>query len=233
MVKRARGTLRAKSGARMTEEPEPIHDVPPTRAEKKLLERLRGGDEAAFTELVDKHHGPMRRLARTFVSSDAVADEVVQETWLAVLEGLARFEGRSSLKTWIYRVLVNRAKTRGIREGRSSPMSSFDADDDASGGGRVDPSRFDKKGMWSAPPTPWETPEAASLLKESAGMLHVALEHLPVRQRTVLVLRDVEGWTSEEVCNVLGLNETNQRVMLHRARTRLRNELEQYVKGSR
>lgn len=202
--------------------------LPPTPEEVELLAPLRRGDEAAFTGLIDRHHGGLRRLARTFVSSDASADEVVQETWLAVLHGLRSFEGRSSLKTWIFSILVNRARTRAQREGRSVPLSSLGSPDDPEPA--VDPTRFDGRGMWSAPPAPWaETPEAQLLRGETMRVLEQALAELPERQRMVVVLRDVEGWSSDEVCNVLGLSETNQRVLLHRARSRLRSVLERFV----
>lgn len=208
-------------------------EVPASRAERRLLERLRAGDEAAFAELLEGHQRALRRLARTFVSSDASAEELVQETWIAVLDGLRRFEGRSSLKTWIFRILLNRARSRGVREARSVPISALGAADDEGSPAAVATDRFDKKGMWSAPPTPWENPEEAVLLKESAAFLHEALAQLPERQRTILLLRDVEGWSAEEVCNVLELNETNQRVLLHRARSRLRTLLEQHVNDGR
>src|SRR6266571_2380063 len=174
------------------------HDPPATRAERKLIDRLRACDEAAFAELIDRHHSAMRRLARLFVSSAASAEEVAQETWTAVIEGLAAFAGRSSLKTWIFRILVNRAKTRGVREGRTVPFSALGGDGpDAPA---VDPDRFNAKGRWQAPPRSWDadTPEALVLRKEMAGVLERALAHLPERQRIVVTLRDAEGWTSEE-----------------------------------
>jgi RNA polymerase sigma-70 factor (ECF subfamily) len=201
------------------------------REEIDLLAKLRQGDEAAFTRLLSTHHRALRRLARMFVSSDASAEEVVQDTWLAVLDGLRFFEERSSLKTWIFRILVNRAKTKGVREGRTIPFSAVGDGDDPPPDPAVDPGRFDERGMWSAPPEKWEegTPEKLLLRKEIAGFLEQALAALPERQRAVVTLRDVEGWSSEEVCNVLELNETNQRVLLHRARSRLRASLEQFM----
>lgn len=202
----------------------------PPRDDHDLVTRLRQGDEAAFTRLIDQHHGALRRLARTFVSSDAAAEEVVQDTWVAVLDGLAAFEGRSSLKTWIFRILVNRAKTKGVREARTVPMSAMGSDDPETAEAVVDPSRFNTKGMWSAPPQRWEaeTPAQLVLRKELVGELERAIDQLPERQRRVVVMRDALGWSSEEVCNVLELNETNQRVLLHRARSRLRALLEDY-----
>lgn len=199
----------------------------PDSSESELVAKLRAGDEQAFTALVDRHHAAMRRLARTFVSSDAAADEVVQETWLVVLDGIARFEERSSFKTWLFRILVNRARTKGTREARTVPASSLAVDEDRDAPA-VDPARFDQRGMWSAPPERWDTdtPERLLMRQELVVALEQAIRGLPERQRTIVVLRDVLGWTSEEVCNVLELEETNQRVLLHRARSRLRGMLE-------
>ncbi|TAL10072.1 MAG: sigma-70 family RNA polymerase sigma factor [Nitrospirae bacterium] len=207
----------------------------PTPEESTLLQALRNGDEAAFALLVDRYHGQLLRLAMAFVASRAIAEEVVQETWIGVLEGLARFEGRSSLKTWIFRILTNQAKTRGVRESRTvpfSPLGNDDADKPS-----VDPTRFLTSGYfvdhWASPPTPWDeaTPERLLLSKECGQRLEQAIEALPPAQRQVLVLRDVDGLSSEEVCNVLALSETNQRVLLHRARSRVRRALERYLEG--
>lgn len=202
----------------------------PPRDDHDLVARLRQGDEAAFTTLIDRYSGALRRLARTFVSTDAAADEVVQDTWVAVLDGIGGFEERSSLKTWIFRILVNRAKTKGVRDARTVPMSSLGSDDEEAIEAVVDPSRFDDRGMWSAPPQRWESETPAKLLlrKELVGELERAIAQLPERQRSVVVMRDALCWSSEEVCNVLELNETNQRVLLHRARSRLRAILEDY-----
>ena len=199
------------------------------RGESELVTRLRAGDEQAFTALVDRYHAALRRLARTFVSTDAAADEVVQDTWVVVLDGIGKFEERSSFKTWLFRILVNRARTKGTREARTVPASSLPTDDDRDAPA-VDPARFDQRGMWSAPPTRWDanTPEKLVLRQELVVALDHAIRELPERQRTVVVLRDVLGWTSDEVCNVLELEETNQRVLLHRARSRLREMLEDY-----
>jgi RNA polymerase sigma-70 factor (ECF subfamily) len=203
-------------------------DRPPSESE--LLHRLRAGDTEAFGMLIDRHHGALLRLAQAFVPSRAVAEEVVQETWLAVLEGLGSFEGRSSLSTWIYRILTNRAKTRGSRERRNVPMGGV------AGGGddsepAVDPARFDERGMWGAPPRRWEADAADRLAmnREALGRLEAALSELPAGQRAVVTLRDIEGLSSEEVCNVLEISETNQRVLLHRGRSKLRAALEDYV----
>ena len=195
--------------------------------ESALVAALKAGDERAFMALVEAHTAGMRRLALTFVRSAAVADECVQEAWLGVLRGLERFEGRSSLKTWIYRILANVAKTRGAREARSVPFSSFASEEDED---PVDPDRFlpdDHRyaGHWAAPPEPWR----AVLAAEARAVVEEAIDALPLQQRQVISLRDVEGWSSEEVCNVLELSETNQRVLLHRARSRVRAALERYL----
>ena len=193
-----------------------------------LIARLRAGDEAAFSWLLDRCHGPLMRLARTFVASTAVAEEVVQETWLGLLEGLGGFEQRATLKTWLFRVLVNRARTRGVREARSVPWSALGPKDE--GEPAVDPARFDARGRWTTPPQPWEddTPEALLLRRETRAQLEAAIEALPPRQRTVLVLRDIEGVAAEEVCSILELSDANQRVLLHRARAALQRALERH-----
>jgi RNA polymerase sigma-70 factor (ECF subfamily) len=193
----------------------------------RLRDQLLAGDEAAFEALVSAHHGPMLRFVRNFVSRADVAEEVVQETWLAVLKGLAAFEGRSSLKTWIFHILANRARTRAVREGRVIPFADLGSpDDDALDSDMA--SRFSEGGGWSQPPAPWEadTPESILLRQEAMDQFQAALETLPPAQRTVVTLRDVEGWSAEEACNILEISETNQRVLLHRARTRLRRALE-------
>lgn len=198
--------------------------------DKALLNRLRAGDGLAFDALVRRHHGRLVRLARLFVSTDASADEVVQDVWVAVLDQLDDFEERSSFLTWISRILVNRAKTRGVREARTLPFSAMgdqDTDEPA-----VDPGRFGDNGRWSAPPARWddETPERLVGNQQAMAILDEELRQLPERQRVVVVLRDTLGWTAEEVCNVLEVNETNQRVLLHRARSRLRTRLESHFK---
>jgi RNA polymerase sigma-70 factor, ECF subfamily len=185
----------------------------------ELLVRLRAGDEEAFVTLVHRHHAAMLRLAACYVPNVAVAEEVVQDTWLGVLRGIGGFEGRSSIRTWLFRILVNRARTAGERERRSVAV--------ADPGPAVDRSRFDATGHWSAPPEHWvddadDRVDAAKL----AGRLRSAIDELPERQREVVTLRDVEGLGSEEVCSVLDISEGNQRVLLHRARSRLRQALE-------
>lgn len=203
------------------------------RGEAELVERLRAGDEAAFRALVEELHPTLRRVARTYVPTDAVADEVVQETWLGVLNGIDRFEGRSSVKTWAFRILVNRAKTRGERERRTVPFASaFDPDREVDVP-LVDPGRFEPCDHpmvpihWAAPPDAWRgSPEQRLSSAETRAALTAAVEALPPAQREVVTLRDVHGWTAVEVCNALDVSETNQRVLLHRGRTRLRQALE-------
>jgi RNA polymerase sigma-70 factor (ECF subfamily) len=192
--------------------------------EQLLVQALRAGDEAAFRGLIERDHTGMKRLARTFVDSDAVAEEVTQETWLAVLTGIHAFEGRSSLRTWIFSILTNRAKTHGVRERRTLP---FSAATEADGSAPVNPDEFlgddhDWAGHWAIPPRPWQKPERRLLSLELREQLRAALSALPRRQRLVVTLRDVEGFTAEEVRQMLQLSVENQRVLLHRGRTRLR-----------
>lgn len=204
--------------------------------EAGLVKALQAGDEAAFRELVKRYHPPLVRLARASVASQAVAEEVTQDTWLAVIRGIGRFEGRSSLRTWIFRILMNQARARGAREKRTVPMSSWGADDD---GPAVDPDRFVPGGQrwaghWCDPPVPWSDLPAERLVgEETMAMVAAAIDDLPERQREVITLRDVEGWTALEVCDVLGLSEGNQRVLLHRARSRVRAVLEARLRGER
>jgi RNA polymerase sigma-70 factor (ECF subfamily) len=194
-----------------------------------LVERLRAGDEAAFASLVDCYDGRLRRLARTFVRTDALAEDVVQETWLAVLRGIDRFEERSTLKTWIFRILVNRARTRAVREARQVPFSSLATDEDREGPA-VDPSAFAADGTWASPPARLDVePETQLLAGELRGRLADAVETLPEQQRTVILLRDFAGLDGPEVAEALGISEGNQRVILHRARTRVRDALAEYV----
>jgi RNA polymerase sigma-70 factor (ECF subfamily) len=208
-------------------------------SDRELCAALRRGDEKAFVRLVELYHAPLKRLALAYVRSSAVAEEVVQETWLGVIRGIDAFEGRSALKTWIFRILTNIAKTRGAREGRTIPLSALvaaevDADDPA-----VDPSRFlDQQharwpGHWASPPTRWdEIPEEHLAGRETLDVLKAAVERLPPAQRQVLVLRDVEGWEADEVCELLELSEANQRVLLHRARSKVRRALEEHLADS-
>ena len=198
--------------------------------DRALLDRVLAGDEAAFTGLIELHHGSLVRIAASFTGDRAAAEELAQETWVAVLDGLRAFERRSSLKTWIFRILMNRAKTRRARDARTSTFSQLEAQD-GEGGDAVDPSRFDASGHWSQPPRRWddETPERLLLRGEALRKLDEALKTLPTAQRTVVTLRDIEGFSSEEACAVLEVSEANQRVLLHRARARLRAALEDYV----
>jgi RNA polymerase sigma-70 factor, ECF subfamily len=201
--------------------------------EALLVAALRRGDERAFAELVARHGRVMLRIAQSHVHSRAVAEEVVQETWIAVLRGVARFEGRSSVKTWIFRILINRAKTRAEREGRCVPFSCLSADEDDDWDGAVAPERFQHPefpGGWSQPPADWRTiPEGRLLGRETVEQFKAAMADLPPRQQQVVALRDVEGWSAEEVCEALELSEGNQRVLLHRARSKLRAALETYL----
>ncbi len=201
-----------------------------------LVDRLRAGDEAAFMWLVDRLGSSMLRVARMYVASIAVAEEVVQEAWLGVLEGIGRFEGRSSLRTWIFRILVNIAKTRGQREGRSIPFATLTGDDlDRP---MWDPSAFrgpgeSPAGSWSSLPDDWsDVPEEQLLASETRLAIAHAIDALPPMQAEVIRLRDVLGWSSEEVRNALDLTETNQRVLLHRARAKVRRTLDSRFEGS-
>lgn len=193
-------------------------------ADASLVRRLRDGDEQAFADLVARYHSSMLRLALSFVSSRAVAEEVVQDTWLAMLRGLERFEQRSSLRTWLFTILVNRARTTGAREARSVPV--------ADAGPAVDASRFGPSGAWAVPPEHWiEEAEHRIDAAKLAELLRAGLDTLPARQREVVLLRDVEGLSSTEVCEVLAISEANQRVLLHRGRSRLRQALESELGG--
>jgi RNA polymerase sigma-70 factor, ECF subfamily len=198
--------------------------LPAMEPDVELLRRLRAGDERAFVTLVERYNGSMLRLAASFVPSRAVAEEVVQETWLAMLRGLAAFEGRSSLKTWLFTILVNRARSTGVRESRTVPV--------ADAGPVVDASRFGPDGAWVLPPEHWiEEAESRVDAVKLNELLRSALDGLPPRQREVVLLRDVEELTSAEVCGVLSISEANQRVLLHRGRGKLRQVLEAELGG--
>jgi RNA polymerase sigma-70 factor, ECF subfamily len=187
-------------------------------SDARLVEQLRVGDEAAFVTLVGRYHERMVRLARSIVASHAVAEEAVQDTWLGVVRGIERFEGRSSIKTWLFRILVNRARTAGAREERNLPVDPAHA---------VDPGSFDADGQWADPVERWRRELDGRLEAATwAPILRSALERLPARQRTVVVLRDVEGLSSDEVCSVLGISGGNQRILLHRGRSRMREMLD-------
>jgi RNA polymerase sigma-70 factor (ECF subfamily) len=206
---------------------------PPSAADDAAtLAALRAGDEAAFTVLVEQYHPVMVRLAMAYVPSHAVAEEVAQETWLGVLNGLDRFEGRSSLRTWIFRILTNIAKTRGVRESRSVSFSSM-FDDPGDDGPAVPEDRFAPEGNWLLAPNGWgDSPEQKLETAEVQEIIKESIESLAPNQREVIRLRDVLGWTAEEVCNALEVSETNQRVLLHRARSRVRRALEAYFDGA-
>ena len=203
-------------------------------AEWQVVEALRRGDEDAFMALVEQYHNAMIRLAMMYVRDRAVAEEVVQDTWLDVLRAIHRFEGRASLKTWIFRILTNSAKTRGQREGRTIAIAWQEGLDDEPA---VSPDRFlpadhtQWPHHWSAAgkPTAWgDEIEEQLASEETRAYIQQVIATLPPGPREVITLRDVEGWPSDEVCNVLGISETNQRVLLHRARAKVRRALEQY-----
>jgi len=193
----------------------------------KLVAALRAGDDQAFAALVDRYWSTMVHVARAYVASREAAEDVVQDTWVGVVDGIDRFEGRSSLKTWIFRILVNQARKRGEREARVRPFSSVTPDEPA-----VEPSRFVPDGhrwcgMWATRPS-YNFPEEKILTAETAAVLQQVIDQLPDNQRAVISLRDVQGLTSEEVCALLDVSEGNQRVLLHRARAKCRTALERY-----
>ena len=203
----------------------------PYAGEAALVARLRAGDEAAFAFLVDMYGRSMLRLARLYVRDRAAAEEVVADTWLAVLRGIDRFEGRSSLRTWIFSILVNLAKTRGVRESRTVPFSALAGDDAESGepsvpGDRFLPAGSPWPGTWSSGPAQWNAPLQRLLSQETRGVIDQAIEGLPEMQRRVVTLRDVEGWPAGEVAELLGISDENQRVLLHRARAKLREAID-------
>jgi RNA polymerase sigma-70 factor (ECF subfamily) len=201
--------------------------------DEELLLALRRRDEQAFTALVDRYHARLVRLA-----NQAVAEEVAQETWIGVLQGIDRFEGRSSFRTWLFRILTNQAKRRGQREARSMPFAAFSAQDDADDGEpAVEPERFQPAGHewaghWVSFPQNWrETPEERFLSHETRALVQQAIDALPPNQRIVITMRDVEGFPAADVCNVLAISETHQPVLLHRARSKVRGQLERHLEG--
>jgi RNA polymerase sigma-70 factor (ECF subfamily) len=201
--------------------------------EATLLLRLRGGDEAAFVTLVDGLNGRLLALARTFTSSPALAEDIVQETWLGVIRGLRGFEGRASIRTWIFSILVRRARTMAARDARrSSPKSA--ASDDADGPRREWTPGAGKVGLWNDAPVPWDFADPASVFQsaEALQVIRNAVDALPERQRQALLLRDVEDMSASEVCNILDVKETNLRVLLHRGRARVREALDGYLRGT-
>ena len=206
----------------------------PAKADEALVARLRAGEEEAFDELVNKHHGALIRMAMGYVADREVAEEVVQEVWLAVIESLNRFEGRSSVRTWIFGILIHKAKDRAVREKRHTTFSAFESCEDDSEEA-VDPSRFhqtgERAGHWAFPPQPWDeqTPEKLLASQQVVNAMHEAIESLPMRLKEVLTLRDIEGMDVKEVCNLLNITETNLYVRLHRARERVRHAVETYL----
>jgi RNA polymerase sigma-70 factor, ECF subfamily len=204
-------------------------------SENAQLDALRHGDEHVFRQLVAQYHGAMVRIAQMFVDDHVVAEEVAQEAWLGVLRGLDRFEGRSTIKTWLFTIVSNLAKTRGKREKRSVPFSFFeyyeqDTDQPAVPQDRFLPADDPYAFHWARKPAPWNTdPILQALNSEMMDYLQLAVDALPEQQRVVITLRDIQGWTAEEVCNALDIAETNQRVLLHRARSKVRRALEEYL----
>ncbi len=202
-----------------------------SKAESQLLATLKVGDEGAFDRLVNQHHGALIRMAMGYVADREVAEEVVQDTWMAVIESLDRFEGRSSLRTWIFGIMIHKAKDRGVREKRHTTFSEFETyegDNEEA----VDPSRFQQSGEWAGhwafPPQPWDdqTPEKLMASQQAVGAMNKAIEALPATLRDVLVLRDIEGVEAKEACEILKITETNLYVRLHRARERVRVAVE-------
>ncbi|HEX8751440.1 MAG TPA: sigma-70 family RNA polymerase sigma factor [Nitrospira sp.] len=210
---------------------------PVPKTDEALLRRLCAGEEGAFDELVNKHHGALIRMAMGHVADREMAEEVVQDTWMAVIENLDRFEGRSSLRTWIFGILIHKAKDRGIRERRHTTFSAIESYDDDSEEA-VDPSRFRQSGEWDGhwgfPPQPWDeqTPEKLLASQQAVNAMNQAIEALPMTLKEVLILRDVEGVEVKEVCELLKITETNLYVRLHRARERVRQAVESYLEGN-
>src|SRR3954454_16196769 len=208
--------------------------MPPAKAmalpDSEVGPELKSGDQLGLADLGGAYRPGLMRVARMYVRDRAVAEEVVQDTWIAVLRGIDRFEGRSSLRTWIYRILMNTAKTRGQRESRSIPFSATGGDDEAS----VDPDRFlgadhQWTGGWMLGPSEWQTPEEELLQGETREAILAAIEQLPDQQRAVITLRDVDGFPADEVSDALGISDGNQRVLLHRARSKVRTAIESYL----
>lgn len=205
------------------------------RSDEELVAALRAGDQDAYTELVDELTPALTRLALAHVPSRAVADEVVQDTWVGVIRGIDRFEGRSALRTWIFQILLNNARTRGKREKRTLPFASLrrrgaEGRDEPA----VDPDRFqgpdgEYPGHWASPPASWSQPEERLATDAARRVLLGAIAELPPRQREVITLRDIQGYSAEEARNALGVSETNQRVLLHRARSKVRAALEEHL----
>lgn len=206
---------------------------PRTRDDGQLVADLLAGDEEAFTALVRREHASMVRYAQQFVSSRATADEVVQDAWMGILRALRRFEGRSSLRCWMYGIVANCAKSRGIRERRSIPLSALteEDEDDAVAADRFFGPDSPHAGRWMSPPEPWADDLIAQA--ETLAVVQAAIERLPGLRRQVISLRDVQGWSAEETCSLLGITDGNQRILLHRARSRVRADLERHFAGGR
>lgn len=206
----------------------------PAEDERALLGRLRAGDRAAFATLVARHGGALLRLATAFLKNRSHAEEVVQDAWLSALEHLDDFQGRAAIRTWLFQIVANKARSRMVREGRSVPFSALanpgEGDEPA-----VEPDRFDASGHWKEPVGRWseEDPERLAMGAETRAAIEQAIAGLPEAQRAVITLRDIEGLETEEICNLLGVTESNQRVLLHRARSRVRQALETFMGGAR
>jgi len=198
-----------------------LHNMP--TSERELVQRLQSGDEAAFVEVVDAFHPRLLRFAAGLVGSWQAAEDVVQDTWLAVIRGVERFEGRSSLQTWLFQICANRARSTWGREQRAVPMDLS--------GPTVDPHRFGAERQWVEPPAPWDAIDDRLYADAMLPLVRGAIDDLPELQRQVVTLRDVEGLTSKDVCAVLSISEANQRVLLHRGRARVRGALEQKMAG--
>ena len=210
--------------------PRPAVNMGFPTTEADTIAALRRGDEAAFAALIERYQRALLRVALLYVADHSVAEELVQETWLGLFQSLERFQGRCSLKTWLFRILVNRAKTRSVRERRCVPFSALQYVDDSSDEPAVDPSEFDANGAWLVGMQSWETsPEQRLLADETRAQLRQVVEALPASQRAVISLRDIAGWTSDEVCRQLGISEANQRILLHRARSKVRQALAPYM----
>ena len=207
----------------------------PDPEEQQLIERLRQGDQQAFMTLVERYQGALVRLAMAFVGDRAAAEDVAQEAWLGLLRGLPNFEGRSSLRTWLFRILTNRAKTRGTRDGRLVPFADLGFNEPGEEEAAEPLDRFfatggPQAGHWASNVPSWdELPEERLLAHETREVIDAAIAELPPNQRAVITLRDIEGYPSQEICNILGITETNLRVLLHRARARVRRALESYL----
>ena len=213
--------------------------VSSSNEEIELINALRAGSESAFVKLIDTYHASMLRIAMLFARDPSLAEDIVQEAWVGVLHGLARFEARSSIKTWIFRILVNTAKSRATREQRTIPMSALWDRSSERFEPAVEPERFrppdapQYAGGWASFPLSWgDAPEEKLIAHETQMQIRAAIEALPANQRIVVSLRDAEGWTTEEIRNILQISDANQRVLLHRGRSKVRRSLERYLTGT-